>query len=161
MSDIKQRIRLKEKSFSMTYSIKHLFHINAPLSEVFDAITTINGLIQWWTVETKGDAALGGVIQFRFAGNGGPDMKVSELISNQKVVWECIQSNHGWEGHTLSFELDTNDNKTRVRFSHNGWNAQDDAYAGCCFAWGRYMESLRQFCQTGIGEAFGSEGYRK
>ncbi len=34
-------------------------------------------------------------------------------------------------------------------------------YTSCNFSWGRYMESLRQFCQTGNGEAVGSEGYRK
>jgi uncharacterized protein YndB with AHSA1/START domain len=145
----------------MTYSIKQLFHINASKEKVFEAISTINGLSNWWTVETSGDASTGGIIQFRFAASGGPDMKVSEMKANEKIKWECVASNHGWTGNTLTFLLDENDGKTRLRFSHDGWKEQDDFYAICSFSWGRYMESLRQYCQTGTGESFGSESYKK
>ena len=147
------------KLITMSYSIKHVFHINAPKEKVFEAITTINSLASWWTVQTTGNADPGGVIQFRF-GNMGPDMKVTELIPNEKLVWECVDSPFGWTGNHISFVLDTNEGKTRVRFVHNDWQATDDFYGSCNFSWGRYMESLRQLCQTGKGEAFGSEGYR-
>lgn len=143
----------------MTHSIKHLFHINALRGDVFNAISTIGGLSNWWTKATSGSASKGGVIQFRF-GDVGPDMKVKEMQPNESIAWECVASPHGWVGHTLTIRLDENEGKTRVRFSHDGWAVQDDFYAICNFTWGRYMESLRQFCQTGKGEAFGSEGYR-
>ena len=142
----------------MTYSIKHLFHIDAPRSEVFKAINSIDGLASWWTVQTEGDAALGGTIRFSFGDYVGPLMKVTTSDQDSKIVWECIESD-GWEGHTFTFELDENDGKTRIRFDHAGWEDQGDFYAGCCFSWGRYLRSLRQYVQTGTGEAFGSEGY--
>jgi uncharacterized protein YndB with AHSA1/START domain len=145
----------------MNHSIKHLFHIDAKKSEVFKALTTIDGLSKWWTKETTGDSNIGGIIKFRFAENGGPDMKVVELQSNEFVKWECVESPHGWANHTFTFTLDDNDDKTRVRFSHDGWDDNDDFYAICSFSWGRYMESLRQLCQSGKGEAFGSEYHRK
>ena len=145
----------------MTYSIKHLFHIKAAREKVFEAISTINGLSNWWTKETSGDASLNGTIVFRFGPHGGFDMKVSEYIKNEKITWTCVESSHGWKGHFFTFILDENDGKTRVRFSHDGYESQDDGYAGVNFSWGRYMESLRQLCQTGKGEAFGSEGHRK
>jgi uncharacterized protein YndB with AHSA1/START domain len=142
-------------------SIKHLFHINAPKQKVYEAISTINGLSNWWTVQTSGESKPGSVIQFRFADMGGPDMKVKEMNADKSVTWECVASPHGWVGNTFTFTLDDNDGKTRVRFSHDGWKEQDDFYAICNFSWGRYMESLRQYCQAGKGEAFGSEEYRK
>jgi uncharacterized protein YndB with AHSA1/START domain len=145
----------------MNYSIKHLFHINASKQKVFEAVATINGLSNWWTVKTTGSDSVNGVIQFQFGEMGGPAMKVTEAKPNEKLSWECVESPHGWIGHTFTFALDDNDGKTRVRFSHDGWTEQDDFYAICSFSWGRYMESLRQYCQTGKGEAFGSEGYRK
>jgi uncharacterized protein YndB with AHSA1/START domain len=145
----------------MTFPIKHLFHINASKEKVFEAITTINGLSNWWTLQTSGSDALNGVLKFQFGENEGPHMKVIEIIPNQKIKWQCVESLFGWTGHTFTFSLDDNAGKTRIRFSHDGWNEQDDNYAACCFSWGRYMESLRQYCQTGRGEAFGSEGYRK
>jgi len=144
----------------MSHAIKHLFHINASRQDVFNAISSIKGLSNWWTADTNGNSDLGGIIQFRFATSGGPDMKVTEIIPGERVSWECVASPHGWLGHKFTFKLDENDGKTRVRFSHSGFPEEDDGYAICTFSWGRYMESLRQYCQTGNGEAFGSSGYR-
>lgn len=144
----------------MKYSIKQLYHIDAPMSKVFENLSTIKGLAGWWTTQTNGDASLGGEIKFQFGPHGGPTMEVVEMEPSEKVIWECVESPHGWLGHTFIFSLDENEGKTRVRFSHNGWEEQDDFYAICSFSWGRYMESLRQLCQTGNGEAFGSDRYR-
>lgn len=142
-------------------SINHLFHINASKEKVFEALTTIKGLSNWWTNNITGDSKVGGIINFRFSGFGGPDMKVKEIKPNESVTWECVDGPEGWIGHIFTFQLDTNDNKTRVRFEQSGWKETDDFYASCNFSWGRYMESLRQLCQTGKGEAFGSNEYRK
>jgi uncharacterized protein YndB with AHSA1/START domain len=139
----------------MNYSIKHLFHIDRPQEEVFRALTTIEGLSQWWTKGTTGDTSPGGIIRFRF-GDAGPDMKVISIIPHESVTWQCVESPHGWIGNTLTFKLDRNENKTRVRFTHDGWKEEDDFYAICTFTWGRYMESLRQLCQTGKGQGFGN-----
>jgi uncharacterized protein YndB with AHSA1/START domain len=138
----------------MSHSIRHLFHIDAPRQKVFDAISTIDGLNKWWTVQTSGDASKGGIIRFRF-GDVGPDMKVIESTPGETVSWECIASPHGWVGNRLTFSLDENEGKTRVRFAHNGWAEDNDFYAICSFTWGRYMESLRQYCQAGKGDPFG------
>ena len=142
-------------------SIKHLFHINVSKEKVFEVLTTIKGLSSWWTTKTSGDTKSGGIIQFLFDDMGGPEMKVKEIQPNESVTWECVGGPEGWIGHIFSFHLDMNDNKTRVRFEQSGWKETDDFYASCNFSWGRYMESLRHLCQTGKGEAFGSEGYRK
>ena len=144
----------------MEYAIKQLFHINASKEHVFEAISTIEGLSNWWTVQTEGDASLGGTIQFDFGDFKGPLMEVILLQPNEKIVWKCVGSAHGWLENTFEFQLDENEGKTRVRFSHLGWEEQGDFYAICNFSWGRYMESLRQYCQTGKGESFGSAGYR-
>ena len=145
----------------MAYSIRQLFHISASLEKVFEAVSTIEGLCNWWTVDTKGDASDGGEIKFTFGEYGGPTMKVIEHDPNQKLTWECIDEDHPWYEHKFSFALDENEGKTRVRFTHEGWADNDDFYALCSFSWGRYLESLRQYCQTGKGEAFGGPNYRQ
>ena len=58
-------------------TIKHLFHINAPQEKVFEALTTVNGLSNWWTVATSGETKKGGILQFRF-GEFVNEMKVME-----------------------------------------------------------------------------------
>ena len=140
--------------------IKHQFHIAAPKEKVFEAITTIKGLSGWWTTQTTGECRPGGIIQFRF-GTLGNDMKVISMKKDEWVQWECMAGPEEWVGTRLTFQLTNSEGKTRVRFEHAGWRNANDFFAGCTFTWGRYMESLRQLCQTGKGEAFGSEGYRQ
>jgi uncharacterized protein YndB with AHSA1/START domain len=143
------------------FSIKHLFHISTPIDKVYNALATIEGLKNWWTAETTGGDKVSDTIQFRFSGHGSVGVEITALQPGKKVSWKCVESQHGWVDTTFTFSLDENEGKTRVRFSHDGWKEQDDYYAICNFSWGRYMESLRQYCQTGKGEAFGSEGYRQ
>jgi uncharacterized protein YndB with AHSA1/START domain len=136
-------------------SIEHLFHIAAPQEQVFQAISTLEGLRQWWTANTQGSTGVGDTLQFRF-GAMGPDMKVVSLSPGAKVEWECTQGFPDWVGTRITIALDQNEGKTRVRFSHLGWKLANDPYAASNFSWGRYLESLRQFCQTGKGSPFGA-----
>lgn len=140
--------------------IKLLFHITATREKVYEAITTIKGLSNWWTTQTSGDSNPGGIIQFRF-GDFGNDMKVITMKKDEWLQWECVGGPDDWIGTRVSFQLNDNNGKTRVRFEHAGWKHANDFFAACTFTWGRYMESLRQLCQTGNGEAFGSENYRQ
>lgn len=141
-------------------AIKHLLHINAPRKTIFDALSTLKGLRNWWTKDTNGDTKENGIIQFRF-GEYGPDMKVKTLKPGEIVKWECTGGSEDWIGTTIQFKLDEHDGKTRVRFTHSGWENDGDFYAACSFTWGRYLESLRRYCQTGKGEAFGSKFYKQ
>ena len=54
--------------------------------EVYDALTTLDGLAGWWTVDTTGETRVDGVIRFRF-GAGGLDMRVEELVPGRLVRW--------------------------------------------------------------------------
>jgi hypothetical protein len=60
----------------------------------------------------------------------------------------------------MKYDLDENDGKTRVRYAYEGFLDLDDAFANMNYSSAKYLESLRQFCQKGVGEAFGSENYR-
>lgn len=140
--------------------IKHLFHIKSPREKVFREIAEVEGLRQWWTSDTRGETRLGGVVEFYFGGHLGCAMKVKALVENKEVLWECTAGHPDWIGTEVRFSLDENEGKTRVRFEHAGWKEDGDHYAICTFSWARYMESLRQLCQTGKGEGFGNPGYR-
>jgi uncharacterized protein YndB with AHSA1/START domain len=141
-------------------SIKHLLLINSPRDKVYKAISTIDGLSNWWTSDTKGDSKPGGEIEFRFGPYPPLILKVSELKDNEIVEWKCESDMMGWKDTKLKFLLDDQDDKTRVRFEHSNWKETDDDFAAVSFTWTRYLSSLKQFCQTGEGEAFGSPGYR-
>ena len=136
------------------YKIKHLFHIDASNEEVYKALTTIDGLSNWWTELTSGDTELESVIEFRFGKQYFNIMKVVTLIENKVVQWKCIDGPQDWINTVISFELDTNENKTRLRFSHSNWKDNNDFYAQCSFSWARYLESLRQLKENGQGNPY-------
>ena len=145
----------------MPHSIKHLFHIAAPRSAVFTNISSVEGARQWWTIGAAGSSGVGGMLEFSFGPHGIMKMNVAEQVPGERVVWKVLEGPEDWTGTTLTFALDENDGKTRVCFEHAGWSHNGDHYAASCFSWARYMESLRQLCQTGKGEGHGTPGYRK
>ena len=140
--------------------IKHLMHISAPVEEVFSALSDIKKLSQWYTTNVKGKFEKDEIITFEFVNFAVFKFKVVALIFNKSVHIECVESE--WEniGHVMKYDLEENGEKTRVRYSYNGFSEMDDAYANMNYSSGKYLESLRQFCQTGSGEAFGSANYR-
>ena len=83
-----------------------------------------------------------------------------ELVPNEKIVMECVATSLPLVGQMVTYQLDQNDEKTRVRFSQDGFDELDDFYANMNFSASKYLESLRQYCQKGTSEAFGSSGYR-
>ena len=140
--------------------IKHLMHINASVEEVFSALSDIEKLSQWYTTSIKGKFEKDEIITFEFVNFAVFKFKVVALIFNKSVHIECVESE--WEniGHVIKYDLEENGEKTRVRYYYEGFSEMDDAYANMNYSSGKYLESLRQFCQTGVGEAFGSANYR-
>ena len=136
-------------------SIKHLFHISSPREKVYQTVSTVKGIGDWWSVGTNGDYKIGGVVSVPFGNIVTMKFKPTEMKQNEKVLWECIEGPPDWIGTTIGFTLDENEGKTRVRFEHAGWKETGDHYAACSFSWGRYMESIRQLCQAGKGTPFG------
>ena len=136
------------------FSIKHLYHIDASQEEVFKALTSIEGLSSWWTVQTAGNPTLDGMIEFRFGEQYFNYMKVETMVENKAVQWKCIDGAADWINTNISFELDENENKTRLRFTHDNWQDNNDFYAQCSFSWARYLESLRLLPENGKGQPF-------
>ena len=50
----------------------------------------------------------------------------------------------------MKYDLDENDGKTRVRYTYEGFSDIDDAFANMNYSSAKYLESLRQFFQTGV-----------
>ncbi|WP_315983247.1 hypothetical protein [Aliamphritea spongicola] len=63
--------------------INHQVGIAGSATDIYEALTTNEGLMDWWTSDVTGAGEVGSVIQFRFNG-GGPDFQVTELIPDQR-----------------------------------------------------------------------------
>ena len=140
--------------------IKLLLHINSTKEKVFKALTESNDLSKWYTSEVNGKFELNEIVSFEFVNFAKFKFKVIAIIQNESVYLEIVESEFDNVGHIMKYDLDENDGKTRVRYTYEGFDEMDDSYANMNYSSAKYLESLRQYCQTGKGEAFGSSSYR-
>ena len=140
----------------MEHTIDHLMHINAPISKVFKAISKANNIKQWYTTDVVENEDKTKTFKW---GEMFLILKCTE-IENEKITWEFLESSMPIESLYMTYELSENEGKTRVKFSYGNFSEKSDFYANQNFSSAKYLESLRQFCQTGNGEAFGSDSYR-
>ncbi len=140
--------------------IKHLFHISTPINKVFEALSQPESLSKWYTTIVNGNFKLGEIVTFEFVNFAAFKFKIISLVQDKSIHFECIESEWGNVGHIMKYDLDDNDGKTRVRYTYEGFLEMDDAFANMNYSSAKYLESLRQYCQKGVGEAFGSENYR-
>ncbi|WP_152270330.1 SRPBCC family protein [Agriterribacter humi] len=130
--------------------IRHNVVIKATPEKIYQAITTQEGLANWWAKQTTAKPDVGFVNTFTF-GTFRNEMKVILLNPNKKVEWKCINSIEEWMDTNISFDLEEKEGRTLLRFTHSGWRAVTDTFAGCTYDWGRFMTSLKSFCETGAG----------
>ncbi|AKU18249.1 SRPBCC family protein [Luteipulveratus mongoliensis] len=130
--------------------ILHKIAIKSEPKAVYDALTTIEGLSGWWTRDTSGDPAVGGVVQFRFE-QGGFDMKVIESEPGEKVLWEVVDGPEEWVGTHVHWDLRHEDDYTVVMFKHEGWKEPVDFMYHCSTHWAMFLISLRSLVETGTG----------
>ncbi len=119
-------------------------------NEVYQALTTLEGLSAWWTHDTRGDSKVGAVLQFRF-GAGGFDMKVLELHPARHVLWQVVEGPREWLGTKISFDLKQQGDWTIVLFKHQGWKEPVEFMHHCSTKWGVFLLSLKSLLETGQG----------
>jgi uncharacterized protein YndB with AHSA1/START domain len=115
--------------------------------EVYEALTTVDGLKAWWTGDTRD---VDGILQFRF-GEGGFDMKVLEAVPGKRVLWEVVDGPAEWIGTTVRFDLTESEGFTIVLFAHEGWAEPVEFMYHCSTKWATYLVSLKQYVETGTG----------
>jgi uncharacterized protein YndB with AHSA1/START domain len=133
--------------------IRHNVVIKAAAEKIYQAITTQEGLSNWWTTDTTAKSEVGFVNVFVF-GKFRNEMKVIALIPNKKAEWECINSIEEWIGTHISFELEEKGSNTLLRFTHGGWKEETDTFAGCNYDWATFLASLKLLCETGTGKPY-------
>lgn len=135
--------------------ILHVVEIPASRNEVYRAITTEEGLSNWWTTDVSADVRPDGVIEFRFGEEFKPTMRITQLDEGRAVGWHCISGNDVWVDSTISFNLSDNEDTTQLMFTHTyATDLPDVAFGTFNFNWAYYLDSLREYCESGTGKPF-------
>jgi uncharacterized protein YndB with AHSA1/START domain len=130
--------------------IMHLVKINASSERVYEAITTADGIRQWWTRDAAIEPKVGSAAEFGFYGKRFvAKVIVEELNPFIRVRWKV--ANSAWQGNGIEFDLKADRNGTTLLFAHRGFPRADEEFAGATTRWGFYLFSLKRYLQTGKG----------
>jgi uncharacterized protein YndB with AHSA1/START domain len=137
--------------------IIHRIGIKAPLSKVYDALATVEGVAGWWTQETSGESKPGGTMKYVFrtpAGDekGRMEFEVLKLSPNKEVRWRCTSGPAEWLGTEVTFNLSQEGDYALVVFGHRNWREAVDFTAHCSMKWATFLLSLRELVETGKGK---------
>jgi len=138
-------------------NIIHRIGIRSTPAQVYNALSTIKGLSNWWTEETEGEEQVGGKIQFTFRTDKGDikgqmTMEVQELNPQKNVRWRCIEGPEEWIGTEVTFDLSQQDDQTIIIFGHRNWREAVEFMAHCSMKWAVFLLSLREYVETGKGK---------
>ncbi|HOZ87136.1 MAG TPA: SRPBCC domain-containing protein [Bacteroidia bacterium] len=143
---------MKTKDYTLKILVKQ-----SP-KEVFEAINKVRG---WWQGEFDGSSnKLNDEFSYRMADIHFSKQKVVELIPNEKIVWLVTESKlnfidhkNEWTGTKIIFEISQINNKTQIKFTHQGLVPQVECYDACANAWDMLVkESLLSLITSGKGK---------
>jgi hypothetical protein len=134
------------------------FLVDQTPEEAFSAINNVRG---WWSEEIEGSTEkLNDEFTYHYKDVHICKMKLVEVIPNKKVVWlvlenyfNFIEDKNEWVDTTISFEISEKDNRTEIRFTHQGLVPEYECFDICSNAWNEYITgSLRSLISTGKGQ---------
>lgn len=149
---------MSDNSFTTT------FLVDQTPAAAFAAINDVRG---WWSEHIDGPTDELGA-EFRYRSEVQLDgetivhrctMRVEEFVPDQLVVWHCLENYFSftadtteWTGTRIVFEISTEGDRTRVRFTHRGLVSGYECFDVCTDAWSGYVAgSLKTLIVTGKG----------
>src|SRR5262245_55035522 len=136
-------------------TIHHQIEINAPVAKVYHAISTPDGIGTWWDKQTATQTARGMVLAHNPGlEHGVVQLRVVELVPNQRVEWECISTHpasspaSAWTGTHFLFELTPRGNSTALDFRQTGYNEQSPFFEFNKNAWGEVVQNLKRVVEA-------------
>jgi uncharacterized protein YndB with AHSA1/START domain len=138
---------------------QQLLRVRTSPDELFDALTTTEGLTAWWT-DAAGSGLAGGELRFAF---GHPDpavMHVDEATRPSSVRWTVTACpvEPAWVGTHPTFTITpAGAGASELHFRHHGLTSELDCIDQCTLGWNHYLESLRRYVEVGRGMPRGSE----
>lgn len=135
----------------------------APVSIIYEALTTQHGIQNWWTTASEVGTTVGQQITIRF-GDTYKVMRVEVLRPFTEVQWSVTDAHlvvpgltrpNEWIGSTIVFQLTPHsDALTLLQLEHVGLTEQIECYEICRQGWNQFLRSLKSYVETGKGSPY-------
>jgi uncharacterized protein YndB with AHSA1/START domain len=127
--------------------IRHLVFIKSTTEKIYEAITTQKGIASWWSIHNNAKPQPGSEYRISFGGDYYKEIRVAELVSNKKVVWDILDATPEWLDTKVIFDISMGKDNAELRFNHSGWKEYTDMFAQCNHHWGVYLENLKDYTE--------------
>lgn len=145
-------------------TLSHEVWINASTTNVYESISTADGVSRWWDKQTAVQTDQGTVLEH----NPGPEhgvvrIRILKLVQNMRVEWVCVSEHpttspaSAWTGTHITFEISSQavppwaahkSQMTVLHFRHSGWDEASPFLGFCNFAWAEALRKLKQVCES-------------
>jgi len=122
--------------------ISLLVRIKAEPSTVYNSLTSIQGIGQWFTQAQSSKYVEGGKLTLVFP-NEEVEFSVKTMRKDTRVIWHCTSPDNPWYETDIMFELKSGVDSTTVIFDHTGWPEINELFRDCSMSWAYFLESLR------------------
>ena len=143
---------MENQDYKVTLTVKDM-----PPHEVFKCINSVS---KWWTEDLKGSSQkLNDEFTVRFEDIHVSTQKLVEVVPDKKVVWlvtksklNFVKDQNEWTNTKIIFEISTQDNKTKIHFTHSGLVPKIECYDRCEKGWDYFIKgSLFKLLTEGKG----------
>lgn len=128
----------------------------APISRVFDAMSTPSGLNAWWTLDCRGERAVGARYAFDFGPGYAWEGTLTRCESDVACEWRMDVADDDWTGTHVGFTLAAIEHGVRVEFAHRGWRDANAHFRGSAYCWATYLRLLKRFVEHGEMVPYGA-----
>lgn len=144
------------------YSVSIL--VSKDPATAFNAIANFRG---WWSEEIEGNThQLNESFFYHYRDIHLCKIKLIEAVPDQKLVYWVLDNQFSfiadkteWINTKLVFEIEANDEKTIVKFTHQGLNETHECFEICNESWNNYINnSLFNLIEKGKGSPNPKEG---
>jgi uncharacterized protein YndB with AHSA1/START domain len=137
--------------------ITNEFIVATTAQRVWAALTRPEEIARWWTDDLNVTPEVGTVAELRFRprdqGTFVIQFEIAGLDQDEKVYWITRSgppTGH-WKGTSVTWQLETTHNGTRVIFKHEGFTQADERFEITRAWWEHFVVSLKSYLETGKG----------
>ncbi|MGQ0733911.1 MAG: SRPBCC family protein [Acidobacteriota bacterium] len=134
--------------------ILHDLPIKVPVSLVFHAVSTPEGLDSWWTKHSTGQPVPGSEYQLSFGPGFDWRAVVTAFTPDAEFELRFVHADADWLGTRVRFTLEARAAGAWLRFAHLGWPEVNEHYRISCNCWAMYLRVLRRSLEHGERVAY-------